>query len=115
MAKNMKMTPSRKKSLIRDSKGRIKKWKGGKSKKDLKKKKNNFQGISIHIGNEFKKQNGRTAKIGDSVRTKNKSGSFHKSAEFYVKTKNGWRSTGNQKKPTKAEIKKLNENSRKGR
>ena len=111
----MKMTPTRKKSLIRDSKGRIKEWKGGKSKKDLRRKKVNFQGISIHIGKEFKRQNGRVAKIGDTVRTKTNSGNYHKSAEFYVKTKNGWRSTGNQRKPTQAQINKINENSRKGR
>ena len=55
-------TRTRAKKLTRRKNGTFKVWKGGKKKSELKKKRNSFQGIAIHIGYQFKKQNGRKAK-----------------------------------------------------
>jgi len=109
-------TKKRQRAVNRRADGTFKPWTGGKSKSQLKKKKNNFQGIAIHIGNEFKKQNKRTAKVGDTVRTKRKDGQYHKGAFWYIKTKNEWRKSPTEtRKPTSATIKRVNEASRPGR
>ena len=84
-------TKKRQKAVIRRKNGTFKEWKGGRDLKDMKKKENNFQGIKIHIGKEFKRQHGRTAKIGETVRTKNKDGTYNKNAQTYIKTPKGWR------------------------
>lgn len=110
------MTPKRKKHLNRRKNGTFGPWKGGKKKSQLKKKRNSFQGISIHLGKEFKRQHGRTMKPGDIVRTKKKDGTYHKQAEWYVKTPHGMRKSRTQfKRPTKAQIKNVIKNSRPGR
>lgn len=109
-------TKKRQQHVVRRKDGTFKKWKGGLDKKDLKKKQNNFHGIQIHLGKEYKRQNGAKAKLGDIVRTKNKDGSYHKQAEWYVRTKFGWRKTRTRdKKPTKSQILQIMKISRKGR
>ena len=110
-----KWTKKRKAACVRDSKGRFKLWKGGRKKSELAKKENNYQGIAIHIGKEFYRQHKRTAKIGDIVRKKNKDGSYHKGADWYVKTPHGWRDSGSPRKPSAAKIKEICKRSRKGR
>ena len=112
----VKLTKARKRKLIRNPDGTIKEWKGGKTKAQLKKKKQNFHGIAIHIGKEFRKQHRRSPKVGDIVRTKKLDGRFHKGAFWYIRTKNGWRrSPTGTRKPTRAQIKRVNANSREGR
>ena len=111
------MTLSRKRKLTRRSDGTFQNWMGGKTKDQLKKKQNNFQGIAIHIGKEFTKQNNKTAQTGDTVRFKTLSGKHHKQAEWYVKTKYGWRKHG-PAKPSKTYLVKVKEGKtghRKGR
>ncbi len=111
-----KLTKARKRKLTRRADGTFKSWKGGKSKGQLKKKKNTFQGIATHIGLEYKRQHGRVAKVGDIVRTRKLDGSFHKGAFYYIKTRNGWRKSPTAtRKPTKAQIRRVDKNSRKGR
>jgi len=73
-----KFTAKRKRALNRRANGTFGPWKGGKTKSQLKKKENTFQGIAIHIGKEFKKQHGRKAKVGEVVRTKRQDGEYHK-------------------------------------
>jgi len=94
-------TAKRESRLIRNEDGTFKKWTGGKTKAQLKKKQNNYQGIAVHIGKEFVKQNKRIARIGDCVRFKTKDGSYHEQAFWYVKTKFGWRKYG-PSKPSEA-------------
>ena len=111
-----KFTEKRKKRLIRNPDGTFRKWMGGKTKAQLKKKENNFHGIAVHIGKEFKKQHRRVARIGECVRFKTKSGAYHQQAFWYIRTKNGWRkSPTGTRKPTNSQIQRINENSRKGR
>ncbi len=112
--KSKQWTPEREKALNRRPDGTFDEWKGGRKLKDLKKKQNNFQGIAIHIGKEFNRQNKRNATTGEIVRTRKKDGSFHRGAEWYIKTGKGWRKFG-PKKPNKTQIKIFNEVSRKGR
>lgn len=110
------MSRKRKRRLTRNPDGTFKVWSGGYTKNQLSKKVNNYQGIATHIGKQFKKQNGRTAKVGDIHRTKNLDGSYNKQAEYYIKTKNGWRKSPTRtKKPSKSIIRKVDENSRRGR
>lgn len=111
-----KWTEERKRKCVRDSKGRFKEWRGGKTKQQLKKKENTYQGIAIHIGKQFAKQHKRPARVGEIVRFKTKSGAYHEQAYWYIRTKNGWRksSTGTRR-PTKAEIARVCKNSRRGR
>lgn len=90
-----RMTAKRKAACVRDSHGRFKVWKGGARLKDLPKQENNFHGIATHIGKEFSRQHGRPAKVGEVVRFKTADGTFHKQAEWYVRTANGWRKTRN--------------------
>ncbi len=112
----VKLSKSRESKLTRRKDGTFKSWKGGKTKAQLKKKKQNFHGIAVHIGKEFRRQNRRTAKVGDIVRTKKLDGRFHRGAFWYIRTRNGWRKSPSQtRKPTKAMIKKVNTSSRKGR
>jgi len=111
-----KFTNKRKAALIRNPDGTFKEWRGGKTKAQLKKKENNFHGIAIHIGKEFKRQRGRTAKVGDIVRFKTKSGAYHKQAYWYIRTKNEWRRSPTMtRKPSKGTINSVNKNSRRGR
>lgn len=77
--------------LKRDSKGRFQEWLGGYDHKDLKKSRNTQHGIQVHIGKEYVKQYGKAAGIGAVVRKRNLDGSYNKGAEWYVKTRYGWR------------------------
>ena len=108
-------TKKRKRACVRDSKGRFKRWKGGRTKSQLKKKRNTYQGIAVHIGKEYARQHGRPAKIGAVVRKKRKDGKFHRGADWYVKTRHGWRDTGSPRRPTPARIRQICRRARTGR
>lgn len=111
-----KMNKKRRAALNRRPDGTFGPWRGGKTKAQLPKQENNFHGIAIHIGKEFQRQRGRTARVGDAVRTKNEDGSYHGQAYWYIMTKNGWRrSPTMSKKPTQTQIQHVNKNSRRGR
>lgn len=108
-------TKKRKRACIRRADGTFKKWRGGRTKSQLKKKRNTYQGIAVHIGKEFFRQRRRRARTGDIVRKKKKDGSYHRGADWYVKTKYGWRDSGSPIKPTRAKIRRICARSRKGR
>ncbi len=108
-------TKKRKSRLIRDTKGRFKRWTGGRTKSQLKKKRNTYQGIAVHIGKEYARQHGRAAPIGSAVRKKRKDGKYHRGADWYVRTKHGWRDTGSPMRPSAARIRQLSRNARPGR
>lgn len=116
MAGKIRGSAKRARALNRRKDGTFGPWKGGLKKSQLKKKSNTFQGIAVHIGKEFKRQRGRVAQVGEAVRFKKSDGSYHKQAEWYVKTKFGWRKarTG-QRKPTQSQITNILKISRKGR
>jgi len=102
--------------LIRRANGTFKKWIGGYTLSQMKKQENNFQGIAIHIGKEYKRQHGKNAKTGQIVRTKKRDGSYHKGASWYIKTPKGWRKSPTAtKKPDRRTINKVIRNARKGR
>jgi len=104
------------KSMNRRADGTFGPWKGGLKKSELKKKENTFQGIAVHIGKEYKRQWGKVAKVGNVVRFKKLDGTFHKQAEWYVKTKFGWRkSRTGQTIPNWRQIQTVLKTSRKGR
>ena len=105
-------TAKRKRAAVRNPDGTFKEWRGGQRKQDMKKQKNNFHGIQTHIGKEFKRQHGRTAKVGDIVRTKKADGTHHKGAMWYIRTPHGWRKSGQYAKPSKAKIKEIIKKSR---
>jgi len=115
MAYKISQSKKRRSALNRRPDGTFGPWKGGKTKARLKKKSNPFKGIAIHIGKEFAKQHGRRARVGSIVRFRKSDGSFHRQAEWYVKTKNGWRKTRTrQRKPTRAQLTRILKISRKG-
>ena len=109
MKRKDQWTKRRASKCVRDSKGRFAYWKGGRTigQYSTRWRQNNAHGIRTHIGQEFRRQHGRPAVIGDAVRTKRKDGRYHKGAEWYVKTPHGWRNTGKLRKPTPAEIKRI--------
>lgn len=116
MPGQIKAGSKRAKSMNRRANGTFGPWKGGLKKSQLKKKENTFQGIAVHIGKEFKRQRGRVAKVGDIVRFKKLDGTYHKQAEWYVKTKFGWRkSRTGQTRPNHWGITAVLNSSRKGR
>lgn len=96
----------------RDKQGRFKSWPGG---GDSKENGYSHHGTVVHIGQEFKRQNNRSSKVGDVVRKKTKDGSYHQQANFWIKTKHGWRETQFKRKPTKSQINEVLEKSRPGR
>lgn len=102
--------------LIRDKKGRFKRWTGGATKAQLAKKQNNYHGIQTHIGQMFRSEHGRAAKTGDIHRTRNKNGSYNKQAVWYIKTPKGWRKSPTMtRKPTPKEIRRVIAAARTGR
>ncbi len=107
-------TAKRARRLKRRADGTFKTWTGGRTKSELKKKQNNFQGIAIHIGKEYRRQHGRVGKVGAIVRRKKADGSYHRGAFWYVRTKHGWRKSG-PSKPTRARIRRICKTARKGR
>lgn len=110
------MTRKRKRALNRRADGTFGPWTGGQSKRQLKKKENNFQGIAIHIGKEFKRQHGHVARVGSIVRTKRLDGGYHKGAYWYIRTGHGWRvSPTETRKPSISVINRVNRLSRPGR
>lgn len=94
--------------LTRAKDGTFKDWRGG---RDL-----SYHGLMVHLGKNFKAQTGRKAKVGDCVRDKNLDGSYNKNSVWWIKTAHGWRKarTG-KKRPSKTQIKRVLESSRKGR
>lgn len=111
-----KWTPEREKKLIRGPDGKFRDWIGGYELEDLEDKEQNYHGIQTHIGIQFKNQTGRKAKIGDITRDKNKDGSYHKGASWYIKTRHGWRkSPTGTRKPSRKVINRVNRNAREGR
>lgn len=116
MPGKIKAGSKRAKAMNRRADGTFGPWKGGLKKSQLKKKQNTFQGIAVHIGKEFKRQSGRVAKVGALVRFKKADGTYHKQAEWYVRTKFGWRkSRTGQTRPTAGQVARVLETSRKGR
>ncbi len=106
-------TRARERKCIRNSDGTFRDWRGGDGKRDD--RDSSFRGMHIHTAADFKRQNGRAAEVGDVVRHKNRDGSYHEQAMWYVKTEHGWRrSPTEQRKPTEAEIRRVNERSRRG-
>ena len=108
-------TKKRKRACVRRKDGTFKVWKGGRKKSQLKKKRNTYQGIAVHIGKEYVRQHGRAGKVGAIVRKKRKDGNYHQGADWYVRTKYGWRDTGSPVKPSRARIRRLCARARKGR
>lgn len=115
MPGKIKPGSKRARAMNRRADGTFGPWKGGLKKSQLKKKKNTFRGIAVHVGKEFKRQRGKVAKVGDIVRFKKSDGTYHKQAEWYVKTKFGWRKarTG-QARPSAKQIITVLKTSRKG-
>lgn len=98
-------TPQRARALVRAPSGRFKLWRGGASIATSKIKHNNYQGIATHIGQGFKREHGRPARVGEIHRTRTKSGAYHKQAVWYIRTPKGWRKSPTMtRKPTSAEI-----------
>ena len=111
-----KMTRKRKKAMNRRADGTFGAWTGGKTKAQLKKKRQSFQGIAIHIGKEFRKQKKRAPHVGSIVRKKRQDGGYHKGAYWYINTDHGWRvSPTETRRPGKATIIQVNKASRPGR
>ena len=116
MVNVVKWTKARNRKLTRRKDGTFKKWAGGYKLSEMKKKQNNFHGIAIHIGKEYKRQHGRPAKVGSIVRTKRQDGKFHKGAYWYIRTSAEWRrSPTHERKPSRAVIMKVMLSSRTGR
>ena len=101
--------------MVRRKDGTFKVWKGGRKKSQLKKKRNTYQGIAVHIGKEYVRQHGKATRVGGIVRKKRKDGHYHQGADWYVRTKYGWRDTGNPRKPSRARIRQICRRARRGR
>ena len=107
-----KWTPEREARLIRDSKGRFQKWTGGKTRAQDPRN-SSRAGLYRHLTADFKRNQGRAPRVGDVHRCIDKDGTYHDQAFWYVRTKNEWRrSPTEQRKPTKSQIKKVNQRSR---
>jgi hypothetical protein len=102
---------SRESKVRRRKDGTFKAWPGGRPDK----RNSSFRGIHLHINNDFKAQHhGRAPRVGDVVRHKNKNGSYHEQAEWYIKTPYGWRkSLTGKNKPSAAQVKNQIKRSRK--
>jgi hypothetical protein len=97
---------------VRNPDGTFRNWIGG-SDVSQSNRNSSAHGIKVHIGKEFSRQKGRTAKTGDIVRTKTQDGTYNKQASWYIRTKNGWRESPTKtSKPSEATIKRVNEKSR---
>ena len=76
----------------------------------------NYRALMVKTGKEYKRQHGRAAETGDIVRRKNLDGSYNKGSIWYIKTAHGWRrSPSKKRKPTKSQIKRVCQDSKKGR
>jgi hypothetical protein len=105
-------TAKREARCVRDSRGRFKKWTGGLSRAEDPRD-SSRAGLYRHISADFRKLKGRAPRVGDIHRCVDSDGSYHAQAFWYVRTKNGWRrSPTEQRKPTKAQIRKVNDRSR---
>ena len=70
--------------------------------------------LTLKYSQEFRRQNGRAAKVGDIVRQKNIDGSYNKSSGWFIYTKRGWvRSPSKKRKPTESQIKRVCQNHQK--
>ncbi|MBN2334104.1 hypothetical protein JXL21_00995 [Candidatus Bathyarchaeota archaeon] len=64
--------------------------------------------IRVKLDEEYKRQNGKAAKIGDVVRKKNLDGFYNKSSVWYIFTPEGWnKSPSKKRKPAKTQIKRV--------
>lgn len=109
-------TPKRAARVRRRADGTFRVWTGGDTKAQLKKKENNYHGIQTHVGQQFKAQTGRRAKVGDIHRTKNADGTYNEQAWWYIKTRHGWRkSPHGTKKPTAEQVRLVMAAARPGR
>jgi len=109
-----KWTPEREAAAVRDGRGRIIRWKGGRTKAQMKKQRNNFHGTKTHMGREFAEQYGRPATLGEFVRKEMPDGRHHPQSTWYVKTPHGWRDLGTTRKPTAATLARAMKKSRPG-
>ena len=81
--------------------------------KKQKRKQSKHHALMVRIGREFKRQNGKAAGVGDIVRRKKLDGSYDKGAFWYIKTPKGWvRSPSKKRKPTKAQINRVCQDSK---
>ena len=96
------------KDVTRNKNGTIRNFKGGEN--------TTWHGTLIKIGREFKRQFGRSPRVGDLVRVKNKNGSYNKGSTWKIRTKYGWRkSKTGTLKPTKTQVSEQLKRSRPGR
>ena len=82
--------------------------------KKQKSKQSKHHTMMVRIGREYKRQNGKAAKVGNIVRARKQDGSYDKGAFWYIKTPKGWMSSPSKKrKPTKAQINRVYQGSKK--
>jgi hypothetical protein len=105
------MTRKRESKLVRNPDGTFREWIGGREDN----RDSSFRGLHQHNTADFKRQEGRSPRVGDVVRHENKDGSYHQQAMWYIRTENGWRrSPTERRKPTPTEIRRTNRESRRG-
>jgi len=96
------------KLVTRNKNGSIRNFKGGEN--------TTWHRHLIKIGLEFKKQFGRSPKVGDVVRRKTKSGRYNKGSTWQIRTRYGWRKSKTYKtRPSINQIKSQLRSSRPGR
>lgn len=67
--------------------------------------------LILKYSQEFRRQFGKAAKLGDIVRLKNIDGSYNGSSGWYIYTKSGWmKSPSKKRKPTEPQIKRVCQN-----
>jgi hypothetical protein len=107
-----KWTTERARRCIRDSKGRFKKWTGGKTRAEDPRY-SSRKGLYTHLTADFKRQEGRAPRVGDVHRRENLDGSPHAQSFYYIRTPFGWRrSDTEQRKPTLQQLRAQIERSR---
>ena len=81
-----------------------------------KSKQSKHRALMVRVGREFKRQNGRAARVGDIVRKKKLDESYDKGAFWYIRTPNGWRTSPSKKrKPTESQINRVCNEAKKGK
>lgn len=101
----------RQERLRRRKNGRFGVWVGGQGNGEY-----TAHGVKTHIGDEFRHQNGRVGRPGDTVRKKTLEGHFHRGAEWWIHTATGWMNAGTKTtKPTEAEVREILRTGRKAR
>ena len=111
-------SPRRARLVRRRADGTFRAWPGGRRLSDLPRgtREQSQHGIGVHIGQMFRREHGRAARVGDVHRTKTRSGRYHRQAMWYIKTRHGWRRSPTEfRRPTPAEIRRVCAKSRPGR